>query len=362
MTAVMPVEGTVVNSDRSPAAGAIVRVGGQGLSLDEFRGKVTTDEHGIFHINVHPEQFYLFAAYKDRDASAAQTRMIRKQYGVEPIQLVLQNGTRVHGRITLGPDRAPASGDLHVSFSLRDDAGYEKLPPGRQFPHLESGRRHIRPTVHDQVSVDAEGQFEFYVGPGKHDLTWWRPASGPIDRKFVVENEKEIELHLHANEIWTEPRTVRGRVVYQEKPDVGVDEATLIGKSVAFENVRGPEGTSDPQGNFHLRRHGVSDFYLLAVAPDGMRGMVLVKDSDEPVTIEVNPAASLRGRVLDEHGAPVAGATLRYGILIGERGWSWYRQFDGEAETSQDGSFTTGGMVPGYDYRLWPNRTAEASS
>jgi hypothetical protein len=352
MTPVIPVEGTVVHSDGSPAVDATVHVGGEGLSLDRFRGKVSTDERGVFRINVHPEQFYLFVAYKGHDASAAQTRMIRKHGGVEPIQLVLKSATRVHGGITAGPDHAPASGDLRVSFTLRYDAGYQQFEPDQQFPRSESGRRYITPMIHDQVLVDAAGRFEFYVGAGKIELTWWWVAGGPIERQFVIEDQREIELDLHADEAWTEPRTVRGRVVYKVKPEVGVDQANLFGKFVGFERVREPEGTSDAQGNFRLRRNGVSDFYLLAVAPDGMRGMVLVSDAETTVVIEVGPTASLRGRILDERGEPVVGATLQYGILAGEMHRRWHSTFDGEAETDGQGRFCAGGLVPGHDYRL----------
>jgi len=152
--------------------------------------------------------------------------------------------------------------------------------------------------------------------------------------------------------VWTEPRTLRGRVIYKEKPDMGVDQANLFGKFVGSERVREPEGTSDAQGNFHLRRNGISDFYLLAVAPDGMRGLVLAGDSEEGVVIEVGPTASASGRILDERGDAVAGATLHYGINAGEMRRRWYASFDGEARTDAHGRFCAGGLVPGHAYWL----------
>jgi hypothetical protein len=168
----------------------------------------------------------------------------------------------------------------------------------------------------------------------------------------VVSDQREIELDLHADAVLSEPRTVAGRVVSKDKPEVGVDQANLIGKFVGYENVRESEGTSDAMGNFHLSRNGVSDFYLLAIAPDGMRGMVLVGDSDTPVTIEVGATASLSGRIVDEQGEPFAGATLRYGIQHGEMRRSWYPRFDDETKTDQRGSFTAGLLVPGHAYWL----------
>jgi hypothetical protein len=352
MTPLVAVDGSVALSNGNPVADAVVHVGGQGLSLDRFRGKVTSDECGVFHIEVNPDQFYLFVAYKEREASSTHTRIIRKDGKFEPIRLVLKTATRVHGKLTVGPDNAPASDNVRLNFTVQDDAGYHELPPDQQFPQKTTGRRFIAPEIHEQVSSDSAGQFEFYAGSGKHTLVWWAGVGGPIQKDFQITDEKEIAIELHADELWTEPRMLRGRVVRKDQPEMGIMEANLTGKLTDHEPIRAPEGTTDAQGNFNFGLRSKSDFYLLAVAPNGMRGIILVNRSEDSVTIEVGPTASIRGRILDEQGQPLADAAIRYGIRKGQSHRTWAPGFDGEARTDRDGFFIAKDLVPGYEYSL----------
>jgi protocatechuate 3,4-dioxygenase beta subunit len=91
---------------------------------------------------------------------------------------------------------------------------------------------------------------------------------------------------------------------------------------------------------------------LLAVAPYGMRGIVLVSRLMDSVTIEAGPTASIHGRILDEQGQPLANATVRYGIRKGQSHRDWAPAFDGRAGTDKDGFFTAQDLVPGYEYWL----------
>ncbi len=352
MMPLVAVEGSVMDSNGKPAVNAVVHVGGHGLSLDRFRGKVTSDERGIFHIRVDPDQFYIFVAYNEREASSPHTRMIRKDGKFEPIRLVLETAARVHGKLTVGPDNAPASDNVRLNFTVQDDVGYRQLPPDEQFHQKTSGRPFIAPAIHQQISSDPAGEFEFYAGSGKHQLVWWAGVGGPIQNDFHITNEKEVEIDLHADELRTEPRMLRGRVVSKNEPEIGIAEANLMGKLIDHEPIRAPEGTTDAQGNFNFGLHSKSDFYLLAAAPNGMRGIVLVNRSTDSVTIKLGTTASIRGRILDEQGQPLANAAVQYGIRYGQSHRSWKPGFDGEVRTDKDGFFIAKDLVPEYEYWL----------
>jgi len=91
--------------------------------------------------------------------------------------------------------------------------------------------------------------------------------------------------------------------------------------------------TTDASGSFKLR-HSVPGDLELAVQADGFGPVSLVTTvSNEPLnlTLKLGPASILRGRVLDEKGAPVSNAVVRttsdnYGV----RRFVWSGHTDGE--------------------------------
>ena len=80
--------------------------------------------------------------------------------------------------------------------------------------------------------------------------------------------------------------------------------------NAAFESA-GPAATTAADGRFAVR--GVGGLRAVSVcAPGHLPAWFLAEETPEPLEIELRPAASLAGRVVDEAGRPVAGAAVAY--------------------------------------------------
>ena len=374
------VVGRVVDEQGRPAAGARVRVGGDGYTMDSFRGETRSAADGSFGIDVNPNQYYLFVADLADRASGPQTRIVKNDPPAQRVELALAPAVRVRGAVTAGPDRKPVP-KASVGITHRvDSRSYDELPEDQQFPGGVSGRKAITPGVTQHGDADDKGAFEFFVGPGDYDVNAY--ASGAFQRAaFKVSDdrrqytlygppaEKEpwrrteetrdlppggIELAIHFVEApGAGPKLLKGRVVRRDDPKTPVPEAALkgdfVGKDDSFR-----EATAGKDGTFTVR-HGNSELVMAATSPDGkQRGIVVVKpEQSEGVEIPVGPMASATGRLLDHEGKPLAHRSIQYGVRVGLPGGPTSTMFGDYVETDAEGNFTINeALVPGFDYEL----------
>src|SRR5207302_245621 len=99
--------------------------------------------------------------------------------------------------------------------------------------------------------------------------------------------------------------------------------------------------------------------YVQAVCPDKkLAGWIKVTGDERTTTLKLQPWLSMKGRVVDEDGKPVAGAELAFrnvftspneNIMTGY----WYK--GGTVKTDKDGIYKFDGLVPGGHYALFLN-------
>ena len=142
--------------------------------------------------------------------------------------------------------------------------------------------------------------------------------------------------------------TIRGRVVHKGKPVV---DATV--------STRGGATLSDRRGEFTLRGLDAGKYELYAesqrVGAFTRRVEVEVGEGETKtgVELELDLEASIAGKVVDETGAPLAGAYLAFSLRGG-------RDF-GRATTEEDGSFLATAMSGGGEYEVVIQRSAATS-
>ena len=354
------VSGQVVNASGQPVEGATILVNGRNFEADGFNGEARSGRDGGFTLAVNPDTFYMFVAQTDKNASTPITQLVRTAKIPKPVQLVMQPGTRVFGRVAVEGESPDPS--ARINFILHDDRSYYKLSKEEQLPGGVIGRFSISPSVNFLAHVDKKGNFESYLPPGKYSAMAFSTNSRGTNQQFEITEQKELELKLTAESKSALSRILKGRVVRADKPEIGVPEATISASTLVFENMRIGEGVSDRQGNFSVTR-GKYDFYLFAVAADGLRGTTLVKSTDNSAIIKVAPTASVRARLIDPDGRPIPNRPIRYGVRVDQqtqagkpaRTFTW--AFGGEASTDDEGFFLATGLITGSEYEINPVRS-----
>lgn len=164
----------------------------------------------------------------------------------------------------------------------------------------------FRPDI--DVTTDGDGRFEAKATPGtyfalarKERLT---SDGGPwSERRWTVRSGKPLDglvLHLRAG------GSVTGRVTHK---DTG---APLEGAGVVAEN--GATATTDKDGRFALLGMALAEHTIKVISPglaNTHQGVNTTGKPDYDVAIQMSRGYSLRGRVTDEAGQPIAGALVR---------------------------------------------------
>jgi protocatechuate 3,4-dioxygenase beta subunit len=225
--------------------------------------------------------------------------------------VTLRNGTYFEGRV-LGPDGAPAAG-----ASIRANSG-----PRR-------GAGFVMSDCYTETAGGKDGRYRLIVEPGHYDIEV-RAAGVGVARL----PSESIYVNQHVTrDIRLQPGVTFVALVVEHgtgKPVAGVH--------LAHWQKPGIEGTSDADGRVEIRDAPPGKYPRFQVKADGYtrwwsdaclsvwsrfqkdagRGFQRnfdgldfeLKPGMAPVTIELERAATVRGRVLDPDGKPVAGATV----------------------------------------------------
>ncbi|MHC5540238.1 carboxypeptidase-like regulatory domain-containing protein, partial [Singulisphaera rosea] len=159
------------------------------------------------------------------------------------------------------------------------------------------------------ATTDAEGRYHLRVGPGIYQL------HGPTERsetdELTVRAEEALDHDFH---IPRHPRlALTGRVLAGGKPLGG---AIVRGDSIGENGHSGFEAVADDQGRFRTERWN-EKMLLAARGPDGtLAGIATIEPDTSQVEISVTPAATVRGRVVDAEGRPMASVSVfcRWGL------------------------------------------------
>jgi hypothetical protein len=219
-----------------------------------------------------------------------------------------------------------------------------EVQPGL-FRDQPAGQMHWFQRVAD---TDEDGRYAFRVWPGTYELRGPNlPAEPSHEEELEIFNGQEVERNLHLSRDdrpWT---SIRG-VVRARGPDgPAIADAIVVVASIEGRSDSG--GNADDRGRFELSCPA-GKALIYARSPEGsLAGYALVdNDGRREFAIVAGPAATARGRVVDEDGKPWASVNVAYSVLVAVDG------ADGDEAvayqgvlTDDDGRFTAPGLPAG---------------
>jgi RNA polymerase sigma factor (sigma-70 family) len=298
------ISGRVTRGDGRPAAGVLVRVcgcgpmefAGQGHRLvpirysDSHQGDTRTGADGAYHLALLPGQSFIVAPDDKHEAAPSHHGPIldeAKEGVVQTgIDFRLGEGTIVRGRVMGGNPPRPAAGQ---EVRLVEEGA---ILPGPRAPV-------IRPLLQRGAKTDAEGRFQFRVGPGSYQL--WPPGEERQPEQFRIANEREMPFELTA----VLPVALSG-IVRDDKGRAMPDARVIVLPGWGQE----ADARTDKQGRFRLERRREPAMLLTTEAQSKLASLTAVSETDETVEIIVRPAARVSGRLVGPGGKPMAGADL----------------------------------------------------
>ncbi|MEN6407068.1 MAG: M56 family metallopeptidase [Thermoguttaceae bacterium] len=336
--------GRVTYPDGKPAQGIVVQIEGMGKPA-YFRDWTYTAADGTYQFKAPPNHSCLIAVVDDRWAAKTLSGVILKEGDRhDRLDLRLQCGTVICGRVTVGPDRKPI-----------DMEKWKYQPPlllqlGPELPKEWKWRFQSRVTLARWGQFDADGRYAFLVGPGEYQLVL------PTDdrdkpRTIAVADQKEIVVDQ-----WIPkelPQTLRGRVVDRSQKPVA-------GAVVAFPN--NDHVTTGRDGCFIADFGNAGDYRIFARhSGRNLSGSTAISKEDAETTIVMDTAATVAGRVADAQDRSLPGVRLHFDFFSrppNPHGW-----FPIDAETDRDGKYLFAGLPVGFEARdvrvSWFNPTTQ---
>ncbi len=355
------VRGSVVSAGGELGSGAGVIVVGEGYGERGFQRTTKCDARGQFELRVEPNMFYAFVATRGHDISPHHTQVVRSGEEIPPVRLLLQPGTRIHGRWTRGADNRPMGGKTLSLDEWVINNDYDAVPKERQIPNPNNIRKMLLPRVARWTKTDEQGRYEIYVQPGTYylaasfaeaDIPYNTRAIGRKNAVIEVAGPKDVEVDFHSER--SDLREISGRVVLRADPMHGVPDASIEGMTA--DEKYAPDQVnfvSDAQGNFSGRR-SPCEILLQATNEDrSLSGFVRVTADVSKVLIPLSPTASAHGRLVDRSsGTPLANRVIHFGIP-----WKWQKfsswPFGGQTRTDARGEFTVKGLAPDRKWELF---------
>lgn len=342
------IRGRVMLPDGSPAVGIRVEAIGDGYQDDHFHGEVRTDVEGRWEMNAYPNMLYMVGVRDDKwGAAALEGFAVFPDQPLGSLDFKVAPATRIHGRVTIGPDKKPVVGQwmmLQQRGTWLGDVEDVKLP------NPENSRKAVMPGLSRHGTTDADGRYEFHVGPGKYYL---RGPSQSKTHEVEVKDQKALAFDFQA----ARPETGQlvGTVVTgtPPKPVAGAKVAGIYRHDRA--SLSDLEATTDKNGRFDVER-GLYKTVLHARSADRtLAGVVEIGPDAKTATIQVQPVGSALGRLVDPDGKPLVGREVVYGVPvhIGDDNAPYRTSFGGTTKTDKDGHFTLRNLVVGQPYYIY---------
>jgi RNA polymerase sigma factor (sigma-70 family) len=379
------VEGVVTEATTGrPLAGVVVStLAGYGAQID-----AVTDERGRYRLTGVPKQRdYLLVmeppaggSYLRAGARPADTP------GLQPVRAdaVLARGVVVTGRLIDRATGRPLSGNVRFSALPENHFAAKPGHDSHQYEHLST-------------PVGDDGRFRLVVipGPGVLMAQVYTPREGPDgpavspfrQADFTAEERRRVPVtetgdgdrhftaagpvlefltHLHAvklldlaegaDAVTCDLTVERGKTlpIRVEDPDgrplAGATVAGLADAASAVHTLPAAEGTVYALSPARPRQ------LVFLHAQRGLAGAItLPGEKPAPVTVRLDAAGAVTGRVLDREGKPVVGATVRISAPNARAVNELYRHLTEGRDpprTDADGRFRLGGIVPDQAFTL----------
>jgi protocatechuate 3,4-dioxygenase beta subunit len=241
----------------------------------------------------------------------------------QAVQIKLEKGDPIGGVVHNANEQRIAGVTVHVRSSVRD----------------ENGR--LIPVDHSPVTTDLKGQWKLsgVSSPGVAQIVLEHPL---YERRTVPivaadPDSKALQEALRAGSAqfpMVEAITVRGTITDALAQPVGQAELRWGISTVSWTNeTRAPIAAN---GSFEFAAASGQAVVMMASAPGFAPRLVSVRVSPDskPVSIALEPAKPLHGRVLDQRGQPIPGVT----ITVDQ--WQSMRSLNWMVQTDKDGRFT----------------------
>jgi len=353
------VSGRVTDTEGRPVSRAVIKASGASHGFDSGSGTAVTDDIGRYWMNLSPYQTYIVTAVSEdqSQASAAHEGLLTyPDKPVEGIDFTLRPATRVIGRVTVGPDRLPAQAQPVQVYQYgrdlnnRGDVGFPKPPK-------EAENRWVQPTQVQWKQTDADGRFEFLVGPGQFDVRG--PEQVKVE-KFEVIDQKELIFDFHSPR--KEKGTFRGLVVAGDPPlPVPAEITGVIRHTSGGLNL---VAKTDESGRFTLERK-LHPTTLFAKSRDGkLAGIVEIGADDAEVTIAIAPTASYTARIVGPDQQPLAPDVQVIDgvrVYLGDRNSPFQWAFGRSQNADATGLVRFENLVVGATYEVHAQRKDENS-
>ena len=360
MTPGAAIEGTVVDRDGKPVAGALVRWvgtdelmsggagfggGGQAAQMGMLE-RVETDESGHFRITGLEPGVRALSAVSEQGATKQPVEValgVAEEVG--GVELVLDRAFRVSGIVVRDDDEAtPIEGVMLSTWSMNPPSAYPARGPSEE-----------------------DGYFEIWgVQPGDYVISAVSDQALP---SFMGSSVEVIDADVDDLQITLGTGVhIRGRV---EPPVAATIKLEIDMQSLGLMNMMTAIGNgfvrdrSAEDGTFDLSPVAASKVKVVAMAEDGRTGEVdldIGTDDIDDVVVTLEERARLAGRVVDAAGAPVEGAKVQVTLISDMPQMAMSFDATGDlpgggdiGTTDEQGNYTVRGLEAGsYEVQVSP--------
>ncbi len=318
----------------------------RGMSVGRQGVDTRTDARGAYRLSpLDTDHAYEVTFRKPGFATLTKTVPPATRDRLAELHVTLLAGSRGVGRVVTGQG-APIAG-AKVTLERQEERGG---PMGRV---RRFGVRQEKPP---EAATDEKGKFAIAdLSAGRFTLR--AEASG-----YAATTVPGIEVPAGAGEVdlgtvkLAPGATVEGRVVGPKgEPLEGAEVFVLDGMSSMMPQVRWALGgldvqaTSAADGFFSVGGRAAGEKVDLAVRRSGYtveRAAGVVAPTAEPVVVTLQPASSVRGRVVDDQGEPIAQASVQLNVERAGGGFA-FAMMAGNGRSGDDGRFTIEDVEPG---------------
>ncbi len=344
----VPVSGTVVDEGNSPLPNLKLQFYAQGARNDstgfDFSTTTITDANGKFSVEL-PEDTGCLAMSETSGIALADAKPFVIEAGKPvPDQVYrTRKATKIFGRVTAGPDRAPVS-NANVWFVRKAEADNVPIPNAKI--------RNYRATLNRQISTvsQSDGRFEVFAGPGDYLVLSPQERIGN-EHEFSINDEQEFECDIYLENHGKSP--LKGQIASGD-PQVNLDGLQVHWQYLEHTSAFADRDTHTSEGGgfeFERAKHRV---LALVETPDHRHaGFAVIEPEDAEAKIVLRPTATASGIVVDaKTGNPLAGSEFQicHQIRYGQSTTSI--KFPMTIMTDADGQFRAPGLAVGLKYTI----------
>ncbi|UCD27939.1 MAG: carboxypeptidase regulatory-like domain-containing protein [Planctomycetota bacterium] len=310
----------VIHRDtKEPLAGATLNIlMFDGENLDRTFER-TTDSQGRYRVKIpkpNLRQFRIFANYK-----GCVPRRVLWWNGVgipDTYTLELEPGTTIGGLVKDTTGQPIKGAKIRLSFSREP---------------LQGEFTHIRGVV---AETDATGYWQCDFVPAKRDdftINMDHP-NYVLEDKDWIRPSIELLRNITAVVVMRESLVLNGRIIDQE--DQPVPQAIVGEESWWIPFIPPKKSTrTDADGRFELKGLRTGQVLMCVQAPDyaPLERRISMQPGMKPVTFQLEQGHTIRGRVVDKQGQPIADAH------VGVDRWRGHSTIHWETKTDAEGRF-----------------------